>query len=372
VRSHWVCVVCLGAAGCNPRGGADDRKAAPRLSCESRSYDFGSVQQGDRLKHALRIVNTGSAALHVLRVDRSRSCTGAARPDVLAPAASGGLEVECDTTDRPNRLADELVVHSDDPLHPEVTVAVEARVEPLLAFTSRTVDLQMRFEESASEDVWLTGRLAETAQLEVRSIDPPGPDAEPIRPVPGKPQGLRVSMTGIRLGRVAGQVVVGTGVREPSELTLLYSWLVRGNLVVDPTNPVIDVYPGGAGSVVVHVSSSRSDLRLDDAEVTGGPFEATFAHDDGSRGYAVEVRVVSNRIPRDSAARAASCAFSAMTPPSHTRTSPSSPWACPDRRRVHPEPDREEPRDRHPAPTRASGLPHAATATTFPHHDDRS
>jgi len=172
-----------------------------------------------------------------------------------------------------------------------------ARVEPLLAFTERTVDLKVAFGETGSQDAALTGRLATEARLEVESIDPPGIEVAVLPGSQGQPQGLRLTLHAVQVGRVAGQVVVTTGLEKPRELTLLYSWEVLGNITVDPTNPFIDLYGPGEGTVVLTVSSRRADFRLDAAEVIEGPFEATLSRDAPAPGYVVRVRAVPSHIP---------------------------------------------------------------------------
>jgi Protein of unknown function (DUF1573) len=292
-----ACALVVGAAHCETKDPGRQSPVAPRISCGCPFYDFGTVRQGDRLTHTFRIDNTGSARLRLLRVDRSESCAVATVPEVIAPAVGIDLEVTCDTEERPNRLVDKLVVHSDDPVQAELVLGVDARVEPRLAFTTRTVDLTMPFGENGSQDVWLTGHRAIAARLEVLSIDPPGPEVTVLPPAQGKPEGLRLAMAGGRVGRVAGQVVVATGLEKPKELTLLYSWQVLGNVTVDPTNPYIDLRGPGGGSARIKVASSRHDFRLDDARVIDGPFEATFVADEASHGYSVDVRVVASRVP---------------------------------------------------------------------------
>ena len=202
----------------------------------------------------------------------------------------------CDTEERQNRLFDRLLVHSDDPVAPELVIEVQARVEPLLALTSRTVDLKLAVGEQDSQEVRLNGRLAMSARLAVEAVDPPGPDVVVVPAQDDRPQGLRLTVVGSQVGRAAGQVRAATGLAKPKELTLLYSWQVIGNLTVDPTNPYIDLRAPPPIGVVVKVSSSRPDFRLDDAWVVEGPFEASFARDEPARGYSVRVQVDPSRI----------------------------------------------------------------------------
>jgi hypothetical protein len=160
-----------------------------------------------------------------------------------------------------------------------------------LAFISRTVDLKLAFGEKGSEEIRLMGKLASAARLTVETIDPPGPDVT-ILPADGaQPQGVRVTMVGTQVGQRAGQVSLATGLNEPKELTILYSWKVVGDLTVDPTNPFIDLRAPPPVGVAIHVTSSRKDFRLDQAQMVDGPFQASFVRDQAAGGYTVHVTV---------------------------------------------------------------------------------
>jgi hypothetical protein len=175
----------------------------------------------------------------------------------------------------------------------------EAGVEPLLALSSRTVDLNAAFGETASQDVRLVGQLASAARLRVESVEPAGPEVEVLPARTDQPEGLRLTMTGARVARVAGEVRVATGLEEPKTLTLLYSTRVLGNLTVEPTNPFIDLRAPGPVGVEVRVTSRRFDFRLDDARVVKGPFAATLAHDEAGHVYVVKVGMSPDRAPDD-------------------------------------------------------------------------
>jgi hypothetical protein len=114
-----------------------------------------------------------------------------------------------------------------------------------------------------------------------------------------KPEGLRITCSSLRVARVAGQVRVTTGVERPSHLTVLYTCQVIGNLSVEPTNPYIDLRAPGPAEVMVHVSSSRPDFRLEQARAVEGRFESTFERDPNGRGYSVNVRAGGGQVPEE-------------------------------------------------------------------------
>jgi hypothetical protein len=173
---------------------------------------------------------------------------------------------------------------------------------PALAFASRTVELSTDFGAEASEEVRLTGTGSNDAELAIRSVecvDPLHPEVRVLSRRPGEPAGLRLTVKGDRVSRGAGQVVVGTGLKEPETLTVLFSWNVRGNVTVEPTNPFIDRRAPPPSETVVHVTSRRPDFRLSGAVVTGGPFAAAVEREPerGPNAYAVRVRVDELKAP---------------------------------------------------------------------------
>ena len=284
------------SGGCNTKS-RRDASARPHVTCDDAAHDFGDVVQGERLTHGFRLRNAGSAPLRIDGVAPSYGCAAVKPPEWIRPHEGADLDVACETDGRQDRFADKLVVHSNDPVVPELTLEVAARVEPLLALASRTADLRTTFGETTSQDVELTGRLAMAARLAIGSVDPPGPEVEIVAGDRGKPERVRLTLAGTRVGRHAGQVSVTTGLEKPRALTLLYSSEVLGNLAVDPTNPYIDLRAPQPAGVVVHVSSRRGDFRLDDARVIEGPFETTVARDQTTHGYSVGVRIDASRIP---------------------------------------------------------------------------
>jgi hypothetical protein len=180
---------------------------------------------------------------------------------------------------------------ADAARRPDVTSGTEARPDPPLSLSTRTLDLKMRFGESASGEARLTGRLASSAHLSVRSVEPPGPIVTILPKDASGAEGVGVAFDGKRVGRASGQVELETALADPSTLTLLYSWQVTGSLTIDPTNPFIDSRGAGARAVDVEVSSTRADFRLAEARVIDGSFLATFHRDVATGSYVVHVAV---------------------------------------------------------------------------------
>jgi hypothetical protein len=164
-------------------------------------------------------------------------------------------------------------------MDPALVLSVTARIEPRLAFGSRTVEIRAAFGKEDSHEVRLIGNLAFAATLAVDAVEPAGIKVKVISADKERPQGLRLTCAGLHVGHILGQVRVTTGLEKPSHLTLLYTCQVIGNVSVEPTNPYVDL------------SSSRADFRLDQVQAVDGPFEASSARDSGGNGYWVRISI---------------------------------------------------------------------------------
>jgi hypothetical protein len=235
---------------------------SPHVVCDDPSPGFGRILQGETFTHAFRLRNLGTGWLRIDRVDPSYSCLAQEVPALVAPGESADVRVRCDAGDRQNRMVDRLVLHSNDPAVPELALGIEADVEPLLALSSRTVDLEPPFGGRDSREVNLVGLWANAARLAVETVEPEGPEVQVVPAPDGGGESVRVTVRGDRVGRSAGQVVLTTGLIKPATLTLLYSWRVPGNVIVDPTNPVSDLRAPGPTGAVVRVAEPRKDVPL--------------------------------------------------------------------------------------------------------------
>ena len=135
-RVGLLALALVGGTSCRSGGSREDGSAAPggRLVSPSALHDFGAVVEGDTLRHAFAVTNTGNAPVRIARVERSPACRATATPS--APVAAGGttaIEIECDSRNRPPKLVDAILVFPDDG-GPPLRLELRATIEPLLAF----------------------------------------------------------------------------------------------------------------------------------------------------------------------------------------------------------------------------------------------
>lgn len=112
----------------------------PQLAVETKAFDFGTVTQGDTATAALQVENTGSDTLIVNEIALPSVEMGVdvATGVVLRPGESRSITVSLRPV-RGTNVSGAVTVRSNDPINPEVSIPVTARILPL-AVTTQLVE----------------------------------------------------------------------------------------------------------------------------------------------------------------------------------------------------------------------------------------
>ena len=88
--------------------------ARPVLSFESKSFDYGTVAQGDKVTHTFRFTNEGDAELIIKKASASCGCTMPSYPFVpIKPGESGAISVTFNTTGKMGKQRPNITVTSN-------------------------------------------------------------------------------------------------------------------------------------------------------------------------------------------------------------------------------------------------------------------
>ncbi|HUV66089.1 MAG TPA: DUF1573 domain-containing protein [Sedimentisphaerales bacterium] len=101
---------------------------APKIAFESMVCDFGEVGPNKDNTNDIKFTNTGDALLKISKVDRC--CGVVTKLDTMeyAPGESGTLQVQWKSGPLPSKFTRQLVVHSNDPVNPDISVTITATV----------------------------------------------------------------------------------------------------------------------------------------------------------------------------------------------------------------------------------------------------
>ena len=117
------------AAAFAASGRAEEPKS-PRIRVEPEAFDFGKALPAKTLRKEFTLSNFGDAALVIENVSTTCGCTAALASDTkLAPGASTVLRVTLETRSYSGKVERQVLVRSNDPKLPLLTVKVSATVE---------------------------------------------------------------------------------------------------------------------------------------------------------------------------------------------------------------------------------------------------
>jgi hypothetical protein len=110
-------------------GGEEKPAAAPRISVEPESFDFGKALPGKTLRKEFTLRNFGDAELVIESVSTTCGCTAALAADRhVQPGGSTPLRVTLETRSSSGKLEKQVLVRSNDPKTPLLQVRVSATV----------------------------------------------------------------------------------------------------------------------------------------------------------------------------------------------------------------------------------------------------
>ena len=132
MRRRRVLLGLLAAAllAAGAASGRTEEQKTPRIRVEPETFDFGKALPARTLRKEFTLSNFGDAALVIENVSTTCGCTAALASDTkLAPGGSTVLRVTLETRSYSGKLERQVLVRSNDPNTPLLTVKVSATVE---------------------------------------------------------------------------------------------------------------------------------------------------------------------------------------------------------------------------------------------------
>ena len=164
--------------------------AAPTAHVSQLEHDFGTILQGETVRHRFTFSNTGDAPLQVEKVSSSCGCTAAlASAKVLAPGESGEIQTSFDSARFRGDVSKTVYLYTNDPVRPMVqlqlkgVVREEVTLEPQLVnfgtvAPKKTVSAKVTLVNQGEREVRLgkpeTTAPELTASFDVEAVPPRG------------------------------------------------------------------------------------------------------------------------------------------------------------------------------------------------------
>lgn len=110
-------------------GGATAKKG-PHIETPEETWDFGSIKQGDVVKHIFIIKNTGTDTLKISNTQASCGCTTTMVDNKeIPPGGEGKLQATFNSAGKMNHIVKTIYIYSNDITTPNKTVQITADIQ---------------------------------------------------------------------------------------------------------------------------------------------------------------------------------------------------------------------------------------------------
>lgn len=240
----------------------------PLLRISTREVDFGQVEQFKTVDHQVTLGNEGDLPLRIKKVESSCGCTVAVPSDsIVLPGREVTLDVSYSSKDSSGPQEKRIVLRTNDPAEPSVTIIVRADVRVLVRLSEELV----RFDP-----VKLGGTA--TRRVRVSADNPPGLE---IGKIEGGEKYVETKMT---RESAAGESVIWLDltIRPGAPAGIFRETLVLYTSKPKPTRTKLTV----AGSIFSYfVVPGEGRLRLTPVRVGKGTETSILITCDGSKPY---------------------------------------------------------------------------------------
>jgi hypothetical protein len=302
-------LLCLIAA---PVVGQEVGITGPKLVVPEKVLDKGTVAKGDIVEANFKLVNEGSDTLLVKAVRPTCGCTVADYDREIAAGGEGWLKAKLDTSDFSGPLSKSILIMTNDPQDPTVTVVIKATVKPFIEVLPRPL---IRFNAIKHEDMVQTVRVVsgdEERGFQITKVDSNVPYLEASARKLGEDELLsgradtqyEISLSlaeDAPVGPVNAQLTVSTDHPKAPTVTIKVYGVIRALLHVTPPQVQFGTVEAkakpGRNVIVVNNRSDGGATVLTSAAVNDPAFEAKVSTIEEGRRYQVTVTVKGDAEP---------------------------------------------------------------------------
>ncbi len=284
----------------------------PVMEVPSKIIDAGTVSQGVMVDADFDLVNEGDAPLIVKAVRPTCGCTVAEFDKEIAPGATGKIKTKLDTKDFSGPISKSILVMTNDPQNPTVTLVIKANIRPYVEVLPRPL---IRFNAVLNEPMnqtFIVVGADPDKSLKVSSVDSSVPFIETsVRQLKGEEliKGKSKSQYEVTLslkndapiGPVNAVLSVNTDIKEAPTVPVKVYGVVRALIHVTPSqiqfgSVEAKVRPG-RNLIVVNNRTDGTRVEITGASVDDPGFDAQVTTIEEGRRYQVTVVVKADADP---------------------------------------------------------------------------
>jgi hypothetical protein len=215
-------------------------------------FDFGQVEQGEKVTHDFRFTNQGNRDLQVQSVKTSCGCTAAViAADTIPPGTEGTIQATFDTKRFAGQKAKDIRVHTNDPLSPVTTLTLQGEITTEMQVQPAQLYLG-RLQRGSRTTRTVTVLYDEHKPLEITDITNGHPAisvrVEDARVEGKKGKALQVSVSKTaRRGPLNDTITVTTTSQKKPTISIPVVGSVEGDISVSPAQVSFGVVRQGVG-----------------------------------------------------------------------------------------------------------------------------
>ena len=221
-------------------------ESGPVLNVPSKIIDAGTVSQGVVVDAVFDLVNEGDAKLSVKAVRPTCGCTVADFDREIAAGATGHVTAKLDTKDFAGPVSKSILVMTDDPQNPTVTLVIKADIRPFVEILPRPLIRFNAVNHEPMSQTFIVAGADPKQNLKVTKIESSVPfiatsvrklDADEMIQGKSKDQyEVTMSLTDqTPIGPVNAVLTVNTDVEEAPKIPVKVYGVVRALIHVTPT-----------------------------------------------------------------------------------------------------------------------------------------
>ncbi len=142
-----------------------------KIKFESREYDFGTVEQGEKVTHIFQLSNIGTEPLTIDRVQTSCGCTAAVTSSkTILPKENGTIETTFNSSRFHGQIHKTITVYSNDPDEPVIRLTIRGKVVTDIVIIPREMFFGLvDYQKSTTRNILIT--QGGDTPLEIKKIE---------------------------------------------------------------------------------------------------------------------------------------------------------------------------------------------------------
>lgn len=309
---NLLTIVALAALLITAGVAAAQNEGSPALVVPAKILDAGTVSQGVVVDAVFDLVNEGDGALSIKAVRPTCGCTVADFDKQIAAGTTGHVSAKLDTKDFSGPISKSILVMSDDPQSPTVTLVIKADVRPYVEILPRPL---VRFNAVMHEPLNQTFIVAgadPNEKFEIDGVTSSVPfiatsvrkltDQELVAGKSKTQYEVTLSLTDAApVGPINAVLMVNTDVKEAPRVPVKVYGVVRALIHVTPTQVQFGSVQAssrpGRNLIVVNNRTDGTKVQVTGAMVDDAAFDTRVTTIEDGRRYQVTVVVKSGADP---------------------------------------------------------------------------